>query len=109
MKGGCKVKELLQHCSTETGLDEKEVQAVIDAFLDGIVRELSHGHAVDLGDDFGVFSARLRIGKVAEGSPRKPKESRYLTLFRENKGMRSRMKLPAGSEAEAEAVRREMK
>ena len=97
------MEKLLQYCCTETGCDRAEVEAVINAFLDGIVCELSKGHSVDLGDAFGVFSVSLREGSVNEGSPRKPKASRYRTFFRENKGMRRRLKIAEKTNAE-EAV-----
>ena len=88
------MEELFQYCTARTGLEKAEVEAVINAFLNKITQELSQGHAVDLGEDFGVFTVKLRTGSVPEGSTRTPKASRYRTIFRENKGMRKRLKLP---------------
>lgn len=107
-KGGNALKELLQNCSEATGVTEAQAEAVIRTFLDGIVSQLSKGKTVDLGDDFGVFTAQLRTGEVREGSPRSPKASRYRVFFRENKGMRKKLKLPTEDAAEKEAVHREM-
>lgn len=97
------MEELLQYCSAETGCEKAEVEAVIRAFLDKIVEELSQGNTVDLGDDFGIFSVSLRTGDSQKGSPRTPKASRYRTFFRENKGMRRRLKLTP-EQADREAV-----
>jgi nucleoid DNA-binding protein len=96
MKGGSSLEELLQHCCQETGADRETVEKVVNTFLDGIVSELSQGNTVNLGEDFGTFSAAFRDGgNVQANSPRTPKQSRYLTVFRENKGMKRRMVIPA--------------
>ena len=95
------MEELFQYCTAQTGLEKNEVEAVIDVFLDKIVEELSRGNTVDLGDDFGVFTVKLRVGSVPEGSPRTPKASRYRAVFRENKGMRRRLKLSENKEGKA--------
>ena len=97
------MEELFQYCADRTGLEKSEVEAVINVFLDKIVETLSQGNTVDLGDDFGVFTVKLRTGSVPETSPRTPKASSYRTIFRENKGMRRRLKVP-GDTAEAETV-----
>lgn len=87
------MKELLQTCSEAAGCEETVAEAVINQFLNEIVQELSEGHTVDLGPDFGVFSAKLRTGVVQDGSPRTPKSSHYKVTFRENKGMAKRLKV----------------
>ncbi len=102
------MKELLQNCSKATGVTEAQAEAVIRTFLADIVSQLSKGNTVDLGDDFGIFTAQLRTGEVRDGSPRSPKASRYRVFFRENKGMRKKLKLPVGGEIEKEAVHKEM-
>ncbi len=84
---------LLQLCSNETGYGKQEVEAIIGCFLDKISQELSEGHTVDLGACFGVFSVKLHTGTLQEGSPRTPKDSRYRVIFRENNGLRQRLKL----------------
>jgi nucleoid DNA-binding protein len=90
------LEELLQYCCQETGTNRETVEKVVGAFLEGIVNELSQGNTVNLGENFGTFSAALRSGgNVQENSPRTPKQSRYLTVFRENKGMKRRMVIPA--------------
>ncbi len=95
------MKELLRYCSEQTNIEEDKAEAVVQAFLDGIVAKLSKGETVDLGDSFGVFTAQLRTGEVPDGSPRTPKASRYRVFFRENKGMRKKLKVQPGEEAEA--------
>lgn len=88
------MKELLQACSEAAGCEETVAEAVINQFLNEIVQELSEGHTVDLGPDFGVFSVKLRTGEVQNGSPRTPKNAHYKAVFRENKGMARRLKVP---------------
>lgn len=87
------MEEMLEYCSEVTGCDEKVVEKVVDAFLDKIVEELSQGNSVDLGKEFGIFSAKLRTSHLQEGSPRTPKDSRYKVVFRENSGMKRRLKV----------------
>lgn len=90
-----RIEHLISYCSEKTGYDEKEIGSVIEVFLDKIACELAQGNTVDLGNDFGTFFVRLRTGEdsLDENSPRSPKNSRYKTFFRENKGMKKRMKL----------------
>lgn len=87
------MNQLVQQCSIKTGYEETVVENVIAAFLTGITGELSQGHTVDLGEDFGVFSAKLRTDHLAENSPRNPKDSRYKVVFRENNGMKRQLKV----------------
>lgn len=89
------MEELLKYCSQATGYERQAVEAVIGSFLDKIAQELSEGHSVDLGKNFGTFSVKLRTGHEAiqKNSPRTPKESRYRIIFRENNGLKKRMKL----------------
>ncbi len=69
------------------------MENVIAAFLAEITGKLSQGHTVDLGEEFGVFSVRLQTDYLAENSPRNPKDSRYKVIFRENNGMKRRLKV----------------
>lgn len=87
------MERLLQYCSEETGYEHREVETIIDCFLNKISYELSEGHTVDLGDCFGIFSVKLRTGTLQEGSPRTPKDSRYRVIFREGNRLRQRLKL----------------
>lgn len=87
------MEQLMQQCSIKTGYEETVVENVIAAFLAEITGELSQGHTVDLGEDFGVFSVKLRTDHLAENSPRNPKDSRYKVIFRENNGMKRRLKI----------------
>lgn len=87
------MKEIVHNCSVLAGCREETADAVICTFLDLIVQELSKGNPVDLGDDFGIFTVKLRSGMPQPGSPRTPKDSRYKVIFRENKGMRQRLKV----------------
>ncbi|MCB5714511.1 MULTISPECIES: HU family DNA-binding protein [Lactonifactor] len=84
---------LLEVCSRKTGCGREQTEQIIALFLSEIVEELARGHKVDLGTEFGVFSVKLRTGAVAEGSPRTPKDSRYKVVFRENSGMKQRLKI----------------
>lgn len=84
--------KLLEECCASTGYEKAVVDNVVKCFLEKIVDELSQGNRVDLGEDFGTFSVKLRTGKPQENSPRTPKDSHYRTIFRENRGMRKRLK-----------------
>lgn len=87
------MEKLLQYCSTTTGYDKREVETIIGSFLDKVAEELSEGHTVDLGACFGIFSVRLRTGTLQDGSPRTQKDKRYRVIFRENSGLKKRLKL----------------
>lgn len=87
------MEELLQYCSMMTGYEKEEVESIVNAFLEKIVEELSEGNAVDLGKDFGIFTVKLRTSNLQENSPRTPKDARYRTIFRENSGMKKRLKV----------------
>lgn len=89
--------EMLEYCSEVTGCEEQVVEKVVDAFLGKIVDELSQGKSVDLGREFGIFSTKLRTAHLQEGSPRTPKDSRYKVIFRENSGMKQRLKIVKGN------------
>ena len=90
------MERLLQHCSTTTGYEQQAVAVIVTSFLDKIAQELSEGHTVNLGADFGTFSVKLRTGAVQPGSPRTPKDSRYKVIFRENSGLKKRLKIQGG-------------
>lgn len=87
------MNEMLEYCSRTTGYEEQVVEKVVDTFLSKIVDELSHGNSVDLGREFGKFSTKLRTSHLQENSPRTPKDSRYKVVFRENSGMKKRLKI----------------
>lgn len=72
------------------------VEKVISQFLEKITCELCEGHTVNLGDDFGIFSVKLRTANIVDNSPRTPKNGRLKVVFRENKGLKQRLKLYAG-------------
>ena len=58
------MEELLQACSVATGYERKIVDAVIHSFLEQSADELVQDHVVDLGKEFGVFSAKFVPDKV---------------------------------------------
>lgn len=87
------MKELIKHCSQTTEYEEIVVENIITQFLAEIVNELSAGHTVDLGEDFGIFSVKLRTDHLAGNSSRTPKNSRYKVVFRENRGLKQRLKV----------------
>ena len=87
------MEKLLQYCRETTGYEKQEVKTIIDCFLDKVSQELSEGRTADLGACFGVFSVKLRTGTLQEGSPRTPKDRHYRVIFRENSGLRKRLKL----------------
>ena len=82
------MKELVERCSKATGYEGFVVESILTQFLAEIADELSAGLAVDLGENFGTFSVKLRTAHLAENSPRTPKNSRYKVIFRENKGLK---------------------
>lgn len=86
-------EELLRITAEVSGADRQTAEKIVSVFLDRITEELSKGGAVDLGEDFGKFSVKLRTNHLAENSPRTPKDSRYKVVFRENKGMKKRLKV----------------
>ncbi len=87
------MKEILEQCKTETGYSMEDIEKIVGVFLDTVTDELSQGHTVDLGSDFGEFSVRLRESKLNVNSPRTPKDSHYKVLFREGNGMKKRLKV----------------
>ncbi len=87
------MEKLLQYCSMATGYEQQTVAVIVNSFLDKIAQELSEGNTIDLGENFGTFSVKLRTGAVQPGSPRTPKDSRYRVVFRENNGLKKRLKL----------------
>lgn len=87
------MEELLRYCSNETGYDRQVVDEVVNVFLEKIVQELSEGNEVNLGENFGIFKVKLRTENMQENSPRTPKAKRYRAIFRENNGMRKRLKI----------------
>lgn len=88
------MEEILERCIRETSCANGEAEEIIHIFLEMIVEELSLGHSVDLGEEVGEFSVRLRESHLADNSPRTPKESRYKVVFREGSGMKKRLKQP---------------
>jgi len=88
------LEELQQYCADVSGYEIQEVKAVTACFLEKITEELSQGNHVDLSDDFGAFSVRLRTSHLADNSPRVPKGDHYKVIFREGKGMKRRLKGP---------------
>lgn len=87
------MNQYIEMCSRKAGCEEAEAEQIVKAFLDTIVDELSQGNTVDLGPEFGVFSARLRESHLTDNSPRAPKDSHYKVVFREGKGMQKRLKV----------------
>jgi len=88
------MEELLRYCSEVTGYEVKEVRNVVTCFLEKIGEELSSGNSVDLGDDFGVFSTKLRTSHLSGNSPRSPKDDYYKVIFRESSGLKRKLKIP---------------
>lgn len=88
------MQELIRRCSAETGQPPQQVEQTVAAFLNMVTQELSRGNTVDMGKDFGKFIPRLREDKLAENSPRtKAKDPHYKVIFRENSGMRQKLKV----------------
>lgn len=65
----------------------------MQAFLESTAAELAEGRSVDLGENFGVLSVKLRTPHLQEGSPRTPKNARYQVVFRESKRFKQRLKV----------------
>lgn len=63
------MKELLQTCSEAAGCEKTVAEAVINQFLSEIVQELSEGHTVDLGPDFGVSARSSEPGRFRTALP----------------------------------------
>lgn len=88
------MERLWEQCCSAAGCSKETARKVVDAFLECITDTLSQGESVDLGKDFGVFTVKLRTPHLQENSPRTPKAKRYKVIFRENSGMKQRLKLP---------------
>lgn len=96
------MEDLLRRCSMAAGCEISMTEAVVQSFLAGIAEELSKGNSVDLGENFGTFIVKLRDGKPQEGSPRTPKEARYKVVFRENRGLKKKLKQTCAASLQAE-------
>ena len=87
------MKEILDRCRAETDCSPEDIEKIVGVFLNTVTDELSQGHTVDLGPEFGEFSVRLREQKLNANSPRVPKDSHYKVVFREGSGMKKRLKV----------------
>lgn len=87
------LEEMLQMCEDTVGCDLKVINLIVKTFMDEIVKALSQGQTVNLGEDFGVFSVKLRTPHLTENSPRTPKDIHYKVVFRESKGVKQRLKM----------------
>ena len=64
--------ELIDAISSQTGVNKKDVEEVIDKMTSTIIDKLKEGGEVTL-TGFGAFSARTRKGRVGV-NPRNPSE-----------------------------------
>ncbi len=58
-------KELIDRIATDTNQKRNAVKAVVQAFLDSVIRELGEGNRLEFRD-FGVFETRARAPRMAQ-------------------------------------------
>lgn len=58
-------RDVVERISERTGLKKTDVKAVLQEFLDEIVRELGDGNRLEFRD-FGVFEVRTRAARIAQ-------------------------------------------
>ena len=66
-------KQIVHDIALKRGMDPKEVQRIIQEFLDSVTENLSEGNRFEFRD-FGIFEVVLRKAKVGRSpkSPEKP-------------------------------------
>ncbi len=58
-------KDLIDRIAEETSQKRTAVKAMVQSFLDGVIRELSEGNRLEFRD-FGVFEIRQRAPRMAQ-------------------------------------------
>ena len=58
-------KDLIDRIADETGQKRTAVKRTVQAFLDGVIRELGEGNRLEFRD-FGVFEIRERAPRIAQ-------------------------------------------
>jgi integration host factor subunit beta len=58
-------KDLIDRIAEETGQKRTAVKAMVQSFLDSVIRELSEGNRLEFRD-FGVFEIRQRAPRMAQ-------------------------------------------
>ena len=56
-------KQIVHDIALKKGIDPKEVQRIIQAFLDSVTENLSEGNRFEFRD-FGIFEVVLRKAKI---------------------------------------------
>ncbi|MEI6149478.1 MAG: HU family DNA-binding protein [bacterium] len=87
-------RELVTRISTETGLTQQKVFAVVQMTLDGITDSLARLETVEFRD-FGVFEVKVRKPRIGR-NPKKPSATvvipeRKVVKFKAGKVMRARV------------------
>lgn len=75
-----KRNELITITATSTECSQEDVQKIIDAFLDAIIRELRIRDRVELRTDFGSFVVRKKCGGPAPPGQRCTKIQRVVSF-----------------------------
>ena len=99
-------RELAVRISTETGINQQDVLAVIDKTMDCIIESLAGGDSVEFRN-FGVFEVRVRKARVGR-NPNKPENvvtipARKVVKFKMGKIMKARVMTPVEAASAAAA------
>jgi DNA-binding protein HU-beta len=86
--------ELIKAVSEESGHSQKEVSAVLDAFVDIVTNAVANGDKVKVVD-FGTFSAKERAPKLGV-NPKNPTEkinipAKVVPTFSAGKGFKNKV------------------
>jgi DNA-binding protein HU-beta/integration host factor subunit beta len=87
-------KELVMAVSEETGAKQSVAKAVVQAFLDQMIKELVKGNKIELRD-FAVFNTKIRKARKAR-NPRTGEEifanQKKVVTFKAGRLMKERIK-----------------
>lgn len=96
-------KDLIDRITDETELRRSDVKQVVQAFLDGVIDELSRGNRLEFRD-FGVFEIRDRKPRMAQNPKtldRIPVPARVTVRFKTGRRMRQAVEDGLGQPAAA--------
>ena len=86
--------DLVKNIADKTGLEKKEVQKVIELFMDEIIHALSKGEAVYLRG-FGTFNNKFRAQKIARNIKKNTSlvvPAHYIPSFKPSKSFVDKIK-----------------
>lgn len=99
-------KDLIDRITEETELRRSDVKQVVQAFLDGVIDELSCGNRLEFRD-FGVFEVRDRKPRMAQNPKtldRIPVPARVTVRFKTGRRMRQAVEDGLGRPALTDAA-----